>query len=57
MYHEQTKTRRMPQQSPGFLSTLLLIVIALVVVAILGVGVYVAVLQAKLPRGGSSGGL
>jgi len=40
----------MPQQSPGFLSTLLLIVIALVVVAILGVGVYVAVLQAKLPR-------
>jgi len=50
MYHEQTKTRRMPQQSPGFLSTLLLIVIALVVVAILGVGVYVAVLQAKLPR-------
>jgi len=50
MYREQNTARRIPQQRGGFFSTLLLIVFTLVVVTILGVGGYVAVLQAKLPK-------
>jgi len=50
MYREQNTARRIPQQRGGFFSTLLLIVFTLVVVTILGVGGYVAVLLAKLPK-------
>jgi penicillin-binding protein 1A len=52
MYQEHSKTsRRAPNQSrKGFLSTLLLIVVTLVVVSLLGLGGYVAFLMAKLPK-------
>ncbi|SJZ98297.1 penicillin-binding protein 1A [Trichlorobacter thiogenes] len=52
MYQEQSKTsRRAPSHSrKGFLSTLLLIVVTLVVVSLLGLGGYVAFLMAKLPK-------
>jgi len=52
MQQEYTRTnRRAPgQKGRGFLSTLLLIVVTLVVVLLLGVGGYVAFLMAKLPK-------
>lgn len=52
MYQEQSKTsRRAPGRSRrGFLSTLLLIAVTLLVVSLLGLGGYVAFLLAKLPK-------
>ena len=52
MYQEHNKaSRRASSQSgKGFLSTLLLIAVTLVVVALLGLGGYVAFLMAKLPK-------
>ena len=52
MYQDYPKTsRRAPNQGrKGFLSTLLLIVVTLVVVSLLGLGGYVAFLMAKLPK-------
>ena len=52
MNQDQPKTKRRVsrQEGRGFLSTLLLIVITLVVIALLGLGGYVAFLMAKLPK-------
>ncbi|MDK9718833.1 MAG: PBP1A family penicillin-binding protein [Trichlorobacter sp.] len=52
MYQEQSKTSRRAssRSGKGFLSTLLLIAVTLVVVSLLGLGGYVAFLMAKLPK-------